>query len=161
MHNLKSVIGLVLHNVFMYTCCLILSAIFSGVHWLIYGNVTLIHFFGGAFGIYLFWLILTIRRTKRFFREWKETRNLKNWNFWCMPLVLWIMQNLWNGNRNYEWGRVYVLDTCNGSVVKQLFPSDHSDTVTCKSINSKYVPFEVRLKDVYGVYRVLMCISLK
>lgn len=60
-----------------------------------------------------------------------------------------------------EWGRVYVLDTCNGSVIKQLFPSDHPDTVTCKSINSKYVPFEVRLKDVYGVYRVLMCMSLK
>lgn len=60
-----------------------------------------------------------------------------------------------------EWGRVYVLDTCNGSVVKQLFPSDHPDTVTCRSINPKYVPFEVGLKDVYGVYRVLMCMALK
>ena len=78
MHNLKSLIGLVLHNVFMYTCCLIPSAIFSGVHWLIYGNVTLIHFFGGAFGIYLLWLILTIRKTIKVFREWKETKNLKN-----------------------------------------------------------------------------------
>lgn len=74
MHNLKSVIGLVLHNVFMYTCCLILSAIFSGVHWLIYGNVTLIHFFGGAFGIYLLWLIFTIRKTIRIFRNGKRQR---------------------------------------------------------------------------------------
>ena len=72
MHNLKSLIGLVLHNVFMYTCCLIPSAIFSGVHWLIYGNVTLIHFFGGAFGIYLLWLIFTIRRTKRFLENGKR-----------------------------------------------------------------------------------------
>lgn len=78
MRNQKTIIGFILYNVFMYVLCLILSAFFSGIHWLIYGNVTLIHFFGGALGIYLFWLILTIRRTKRFFREWKETRNLKN-----------------------------------------------------------------------------------
>ena len=62
----------------MYVRCLIPSAFFSGIHWLIYGDVTLIHFFGGAMGIYLFWLVLTIRKTIKVFREWKETRNLKN-----------------------------------------------------------------------------------
>lgn len=60
-----------------------------------------------------------------------------------------------------DWGRVYVLDTCNGTVIKQLFPSDKPDTLLCKSINPNYPPFEVSFSDIYGVYRVLMCMSLK
>lgn len=60
-----------------------------------------------------------------------------------------------------DWGRVYVLDTCNGTVIKQLFPSKKSNTVICKSINPKFPPFEVSMADVYGVYRVLMCMSVK
>lgn len=60
-----------------------------------------------------------------------------------------------------DWGRVYVLDTCNGTVIKQLFPSDKPDTVLCKSVNPNYPPFEVSYADIYGVYRVLMCMSLK
>lgn len=60
-----------------------------------------------------------------------------------------------------DWGRVYVLDTCNGTVIKRLFPSDTADKVLCRSINSEFPPFEVLLSDVYAVYRVLMCMSLK
>ncbi len=60
-----------------------------------------------------------------------------------------------------DWGRVYVLDTCNGTVIKRLFPSDTADKVICKSINPEFPPFEVLLSDVYAVYRVLMCMSLK
>lgn len=60
-----------------------------------------------------------------------------------------------------DWGRVYVLDTCNGTVIKKLFPSDTADKVLCKSINPEFPPFEVLLSDVYAVYRVLMCMSLK
>ena len=60
-----------------------------------------------------------------------------------------------------DWGRVYVLDTCNGTVIKRLFPSETADKVLCKSINPEFPPFEVLLSDVYAVYRVLMCMSLK
>ena len=60
-----------------------------------------------------------------------------------------------------EWGKTYVLDTCNGSVVKNLYPSDDPNKVICKSINPDFPPFEVSLSDVYGVYRVLMCMALK
>lgn len=60
-----------------------------------------------------------------------------------------------------DWGRVYVLDTCNGTVIKRLFPSDTADKVICKSINPEFPPFEVLLSDVYAVYRVLMCMALK
>ena len=60
-----------------------------------------------------------------------------------------------------EWGKTYVLDTCNGSVVKNLYPSDDPNKVICKSINPDFPPFEVSLSDVYGVYKVLMCMALK
>lgn len=62
-----------------------------------------------------------------------------------------------------DWGRTYVLDTCNGVVIKKLFPTDDKDPskVKCVSVNPAYPPFEVSLKDVYGVYRVLMSLALK
>nr|DAJ59612.1 MAG TPA: putative transcriptional regulator [Caudoviricetes sp.] len=40
-----------------------------------------------------------------------------------------------------DWGRVYVLDTCNGTVIKRLFPSETADKVLCKSINPEFPPF--------------------
>lgn len=59
-----------------------------------------------------------------------------------------------------EWGRVYVLDTVNGSIVKEIFPS--SDTaIECRSINPAYPPFIVQLKDVRAMYRVLMSMQMK
>lgn len=80
-----------------------------------------------------------------------------------------------NGSRIYikrikesafiDWGRVYVLDTCNGVVVKRLVPSeqDTKKYVRCISINPDpiYAPYEVAWSDIYGVYRVLLCMSVK
>lgn len=62
-----------------------------------------------------------------------------------------------------EWGRVYVLDTCNGAVIKRIVPSEKAGFVRCLSINPDpiYAPFEVDLKDVYGIYRVMLCLSIK
>ncbi|MBQ7774538.1 MAG: S24 family peptidase [Lachnospiraceae bacterium] len=62
-----------------------------------------------------------------------------------------------------EWGKVYVLDTCNGTVIKILVPSEKDGYVKCVSINKDpiYAPFEVAWKDVFGVYRVLLCMSVK
>lgn len=62
-----------------------------------------------------------------------------------------------------DWGKVYVLDTCNGVVIKRLMPTDNGDAskVKCVSINPAYPPFEVNLQDVYGVYRVMLCMSMK
>lgn len=62
-----------------------------------------------------------------------------------------------------EWGRVYVLDTCNGSVIKEVRKGSDDDSVQCYSLNPdpKYQPFAVRFADIYGMYRVLMCMSLK
>lgn len=62
-----------------------------------------------------------------------------------------------------EWGRVYVLDTCNGSIIKEVRKGNDEDSIMCHSLNSdpKYQPFAVRFSDIFGMYRVLMCMSLK
>lgn len=62
-----------------------------------------------------------------------------------------------------EWGKVYVLDTCNGVVVKILVPSENKGYVKCVSINTDpiFAPFEIAWEDINGVYRVLLCMSVK
>lgn len=62
-----------------------------------------------------------------------------------------------------EWGKVYVLDTCNGVVVKILVPSENKGYVKCVSINTDpiFAPFEIAWEDINGAYRVLLCMSVK
>lgn len=62
-----------------------------------------------------------------------------------------------------EWGKVYVLDTCNGAVIKVLAPSEREGYICCISINPNpiYAPFEVATADIYAVYRVMLCMSVK
>lgn len=60
-----------------------------------------------------------------------------------------------------EWGKVYVLDTENGAVVKQVRKTDNPDRVECVSLNPAYQPFEINCKDIRGWYRVLMVLALK
>ena len=60
-----------------------------------------------------------------------------------------------------EWGKVYVLDTCNGTVLKKIYPTDDESKIKCVSINSEYLPYDVSLDDIYGIYRVLMLLSQK
>lgn len=63
-----------------------------------------------------------------------------------------------------DWGRCYVLDTCNGTVIKELRPSPKDGCVKCVSLNKdqdKFAPYEIELSDVNGVYRVLMLLTEK
>lgn len=62
-----------------------------------------------------------------------------------------------------EWGKVYVLDTTNGAVIKEIRKGESDDEVVCVSLNPnpKYAPFTVRRTDIIGMYRVLMCMALK
>ena len=57
-----------------------------------------------------------------------------------------------------EWGKVYVLDTCNGVVIKEIQPSEEEGRIVCISRNNpdKYRPFEVSLspEEFYGMYAV-------
>ncbi len=60
-----------------------------------------------------------------------------------------------------EWGKVFVLDTCNGVVIKQIYPSEEENKVKCVSINTLYPPFEVNKEDIIGWYIVLMIMARK
>lgn len=62
-----------------------------------------------------------------------------------------------------DWGKVYVLDTCNGVLIKILTPSKKEGCVRCLSINPDpiYAPFDIEACDIYGIYRVKLCMSAK
>ena len=68
-----------------------------------------------------------------------------------------------NPNAYIDWGKAYVLDTCNGVILKEVLKCEREGYVTCHSINPdpKYANFDVLMSDIYGMYRVLMCLSAK
>lgn len=69
--------------------------------------------------------------------------------------VLFISKNIADW---VEWGKVYVLDTENGVIVKQLTPSTlGNDFVCCKSFNDapEFAPFDVPKSTIFGIYRVV------
>lgn len=61
-----------------------------------------------------------------------------------------------------EWGRVYLLDTVNGAILKQVRKSERPECVTCWSLNPspEYQPFEVECQHIRAWYRVLLIMSL-
>lgn len=60
-----------------------------------------------------------------------------------------------------EWGKVYVLDTANGAVIKQIRKTDKEGVVECVSLNPDYQPFTIDTSFINGWYRVLMVLALK
>lgn len=60
-----------------------------------------------------------------------------------------------------EWGRVYVLNTVNGSVTKVLTPSKKKGYIRCESINpdKKFAPFDVPMKSIKGIYKILLSLN--
>ena len=61
-----------------------------------------------------------------------------------------------------EWGKSYIVDTVNGVVLKYLTPGENGK-VRCLSANPdpRYAPFEVSMADILGIYKVVVCLSLK
>lgn len=69
-----------------------------------------------------------------------------------------------NPNIFIDWGKTYVLDTPNGVIIKEIHEcKDKPGYIRCHSINPdpKFSDFDVPLSEVYGIYRVLMCLSAK
>lgn len=60
-----------------------------------------------------------------------------------------------------EWGKVFVLDTANGIVIKQVHPTPDENVIECVSLNPKYAPFYVKKEHIYGWYVVLMTMAIK
>lgn len=60
-----------------------------------------------------------------------------------------------------QWGRIYILDTKQGVIIKELQPSETEGCVLCVSRNNaeRYKPFEVRLEDLYSLWLVLRVIN--
>lgn len=61
------------------------------------------------------------------------------------------------------WGNVFVLDTVNGVILKEVQPSDHEGKLICHSHNpnGRFKDFEMSMGDIYGMYRVLACVTMK
>lgn len=62
-----------------------------------------------------------------------------------------------------DWGKAYVLDTSNGVIIKEVLESAKKGCIRCHSINPdpKFSDFDVPMSEIYGIYRVLMCLSAK
>lgn len=62
-----------------------------------------------------------------------------------------------------DWGKAYVLDTSNGVIIKEVVESEKEGCIRCHSINPdpKFSDFDVPMSEIYGIYRVLMCLSAK
>lgn len=78
-----------------------------------------------------------------------------------------------NGSRVYvqqiypddfiAWGNVFVLDTTNGIIIKVVKESEKENCVRCESLNpsGRYTPFDVPMRSIRAMYRVLLCVSVK
>lgn len=51
----------------------------------------------------------------------------------------------------FQWGKVYVLDTNQGALIKKVRPGSSDDTVTLISENSDYEPFELPRSAIYNI----------
>lgn len=67
-----------------------------------------------------------------------------------------------NRNSFIPWGHPMVIDTCNGVVVKQLYPARHGEKgyVIAHSTNPNYPDFDIPTEDIFGIYRVIASFTL-
>ena len=55
-----------------------------------------------------------------------------------------------------QWGKIYVIDSAQGAMVKRLFPCDENqDCIICKSDNPNYPPFELPKTEIRSLSIVL------
>jgi len=60
------------------------------------------------------------------------------------------------------WGNIYLLDTVNGAILKQVRKSDKPGFIVCHSLNPapEFAPFEIETRHIKAWFRVLMIMSL-
>ena len=62
----------------------------------------------------------------------------------------------------FQWGKVYVIDSNQGAMVKRLFEvTDNPDVVLCKSDNENYPPFVLHKSDIRSLSIVVGVIRLE
>lgn len=61
----------------------------------------------------------------------------------------------------FQWNKVYVIDTCQGALIKRIKSGSDDDHVLIVSDNEKYNPFELPLSSIYAVALVIGVIRLE
>ena len=60
-----------------------------------------------------------------------------------------------------EWGRIYVLDTENGAIIKKVEKAEKVEDIHCVSLNQDFAPFDVGKKYIIGWYKVIGSIKFE
>ncbi len=61
----------------------------------------------------------------------------------------------------FQWGKVYVMDTTQGAIIKRVFPGSSKESILCQSDNASFPPFElVYAQDVRSFAVVLGSVRL-
>ena len=65
-------------------------------------------------------------------------------------------------NSFISWGSVFVLDTINGIYIKEVQRGHNEEYIRCVSHNQsgRYPDFEMPIRDIFGMYRVIACVSV-
>ncbi len=63
--------------------------------------------------------------------------------------------------RNIQWGKVYVIDSEEGPMVKRLKKSEDEECIICISDNPEYDPFELRKEEIRSVSLVVGSIQVE
>ena len=59
------------------------------------------------------------------------------------------------------WGNPMVIDSENGVLVKEVYPSDQGEEyIEARSLNPKYPPLTIPTSSIYGLYRVISVVKL-
>lgn len=61
----------------------------------------------------------------------------------------------------FQWGKVYVIDSCQGAMVKRIFEGQQPGTITCKSDNQSYPPFTLPTSEIRSLSIVIGVIRLE
>jgi phage repressor protein C with HTH and peptisase S24 domain len=61
----------------------------------------------------------------------------------------------------FQWGRVYVVDTDQGVLIKRVTPGSSHDTITLVSENAFYTPFEIPRESIYHIALVKALVRIE
>lgn len=61
----------------------------------------------------------------------------------------------------FQWGKVYVLDTNQGAIIKKVKPAEKSDHIKIVSENPDYDPFELNVSDIHSIALVIGVVRLE
>lgn len=60
-----------------------------------------------------------------------------------------------------KWGKVYLLDSREGAMLKRIFPSSDPELVECRSDNPEVAPFTLRKDDIRSLAEVLAVLRVE